>query len=301
MEEIQENKKKRVSFSQYAMYLRCPNAWKLNYLEGKRIFDANLNTCFGTAIHFTIQTYIEKLYKESPEVADSLNLHKIFQDKFLEELNTAKTKNPNLKYTDDDYTEFLFNGEDILKAFLNTSTRIKHFPSNKYEFIGTELPLDAEMKNNVDFIAFVDLILKEKATGKIKIYDFKTSFLGWKTEKDDPAKYEQVLIYKAVYSKKFKVPLNMIDVEFFILKRKLYENVSFPQSHIQLFTPSHNSPSIASAINGFSKFVSECFNEDGSFNIKGNYPKIPGPRKKNCSYCKHKNINCNAKPDKLIS
>ena len=300
MEKIQENKK-RVSFSQYSMWMKCPFQYYLNYILGKRIFDANLNTCFGTAIHSAVQTYIEKLYRESLEVADSLNLHKIFQDKFLEELNTAKTKNPNLKYTDDDYTEFLFNGEDILKAFLNTSNRIKHFPSNKYEFIGTELPLDAEMRNNVDFIAFVDLILKEKATGRIKIYDFKTSFLGWRTEKEDPAKYEQVLIYKAVYSKKFKVPLNMIDVEFFILKRKLYENVDFPQSHIQLFTPNHNSPAIASTLNSFSQFVTECFNEDGTFNIKGSYPKIPGKAKKNCKYCQHKKVNCDAKPDKLIS
>lgn len=300
MSENIETDKKRVSFSQYSMWSKCPYSWKLNYLEGKRIFDSNLNTCFGTAIHHALQTYIEKLYKESTQAADSLNIHKLFKDKFEEELIKAKEQNKNFKFNDDDYTEFLFNGEDILNAFLDTSNRIKHFPSKKYEFIGAELPLDAQLKNNVEFIAFVDLILKEKDSGKIKIYDFKTSSNGWnKYQQADPAKYEQILLYKAFYSKKFNIPLNMIDVEFFILKRKLYENVNFPQSHIQLFSPTNNSSAVAITLNSFANFINQCFNSNGSFNVNGNYPKIPGKSKKNCKYCSHYKINCDAKPDKL--
>jgi len=38
--ELQEIKKKKVSFSQYSMWMKCPYSWKLNYLEGKRIYDA---------------------------------------------------------------------------------------------------------------------------------------------------------------------------------------------------------------------------------------------------------------------
>lgn len=300
MDEVQEIKKKKVSFSQYSMWSKCPNSWKLNYLEGKRIFDATLNTCFGTAIHAALQTYIEKLYTTSSEVADNLDLIMIFKNKFNEELISLKAKNPKFAYTEDDYNEFIFNGDDILTAFLNTSNRKKHFPSNKYEFIGVELPLDAELTHNVNFIAFVDLILKDKVTGKIKIYDFKTSSLGWnRWQKEDPAKYEQVLLYKAFYSKKFNVPLNMIEVEFFILKRKLYENVSFPQSHIQLFSPVHNLPALATTLNSFTKFITECFTNTGEYNVAGIYPKIPGKNKKNCKYCQHKGVNCDAKPTKL--
>lgn len=300
MEQVTEIKKKKVSFSQYSMWMKCPFAWKLNYLEGKKIFDASLNTCFGTAIHYALQTYIERLYTDSPSAADSLDLKKLFLDKFNEELNTLKTKNPKFKCTDDEVTEFLFNGEDILKAFLNTATRIKHFPNNKYEFIGTELPLDANLKHNVEFIAFVDLILREKETGKIKIYDFKTSSMGWnKYQQADPAKYEQILLYKAFYSKKFNIPLTMIDVEFFILKRKLYENVDFPQSHIQLFSPLDNNPAVATSLTGFTQFVTECFTPEGEYNVNGNYPKIPGKSKKNCKYCVHYKVNCDAKADKL--
>jgi hypothetical protein len=300
MEKSEETKNKKVSFSQYSMWSKCPYSWKLNYLEGKRIYDASINTCFGTAIHFVLQTYIEKLYKESAQIADALDCIKMFKEKFDDEIVKAKSQNPKFNFNDDEYTEFYYNGEDILKAFLNTSTRIKHFPSNKYEFVGVELPLDAQLRNSVDFIAYVDLILKEKATGKIKIYDFKTSGLGWnKYQQADPAKYEQILLYKAFYSKKFNVPLSSIEVEFFILKRKLYENVNFPQSHIQLFAPTHNAPAVATTLNSFSEFINECFTPTGEYNISGKYPKIPGKAKKNCKYCPHLKVNCDGKADKL--
>ena len=300
MEQTSETRKKRVSFSQYSMWSKCPHQYYLNYILGKRIYDPSLNTCFGTAIHYALQTYIEKLYKESFEVADALNLNKLFKEKFDEELVKSKEQNKNFTYTDDEYTEFFYNSEDILRAFLNTSTRIKHFPNNKYEFIGTELTLDAKLRNNVEFVAYVDLILKEKSTGKIKIYDFKTSTLGWRdSKKEDPATYEQILLYKAFYSKKFGVPLNDIEVEFFILKRKLYENVDFPQSHIQLYRPTHTHAAVAETLNSFSNFINECFTVKGEYNVNGKYPKIPGKNKKNCTYCPHKKVNCDAKPDKL--
>ena len=297
----QEIKKKRVSFSQFAMWMKCPYSWKLNYLDGKRIFDASLNTCFGTAIHDTIQTYIKKLYTESVESAESLNLYEMFKNKFDDEIVKEKGKNEKFPFVEEEYTDFMFDGEDILKTFVSPKNRVKYFPSNKYEFIGVELPLELSIKNNVDFIAFVDLILKEKETGRIKIWDFKTSTNGWnKYQKADPTKYSQVLLYKAFYAKKYNVPINMIEVEFFILKRKLYENVDFPQSRIQIFEPLNGKQQIVESLNDFTQFVSECFTVDGEFNKEQQYPKIPGKAKKNCKYCAHYKVNCDAKADKLL-
>ncbi len=297
----QSIKKKRVSFSQFSMWMKCPYSWKLNYLEGKRIFDANLNTCFGTAIHDTIQTYIKKLYTESITAAESLNLYEMFKTKFDDEIVKEKTRSDKFPFVEENYTDFIFDGEDILKTFVSPKNRIKYFPSNKYEFIGVELPLELSVKNNVDFIAFVDLILKEKESGKIKIWDFKTSTNGWnKYQKADPTKYSQVLLYKAFYAKKFDVHINMIEVEFFILKRKLYENVDFPQSRIQIYEPLNGKQQIVESLNDFSQFVSECFTPEGEFNIEQHYPKIPGKAKKNCKYCAHYKVNCDAKADKLL-
>lgn len=298
--ENQETKKKRVSFSQYSMWMKCPYSWKLNYLEGKREFDASLNTCFGTAIHHVLQTFLQKLYTENTESADSLNLYEIFKEKFNEEVTKEKERS-KLTYTDDEYTEFMFDGEDILKTFCSAKNRIKYFPSQKYEFVGVEIPLDLPIKNNVDFIAYVDLVLKDKETGKYKIYDIKTSSNGWnKYQKEDPAKFSQILLYKAFYAKKFNVDLNHIEVEFFILKRKLYEAVDFPQSRIQIFEPMHNKQAIAATLSDFATFVTECFTLEGEYNVSGSYPKIPGKAKKNCKYCQHHKVNCDGKADKLL-
>jgi hypothetical protein len=287
--------KKRVSYSQFSKYSECPRHFYWDYVMGKRLYEDSLNTCFGTAIHDTLQLYIKTLYTEGSEKADAIDSTKMFKERFTELLKEKK-----VKHTDDEYTEFIFDGEDILSSFFNSAVRLKYFPSNKYEFIGVEVELDADVKHNVCFTGFIDLVLREKETGKIKIYDFKTSTLGWNSyQRSDPLKLAQLQLYKGVYSKKFNVPLNQIDVEFFILKRKLYEGVSYPQSRIQILEPPDRNKDIAQAINYFGQFITECFTPGGEYNTNIDlYPKVPGNNKKNCKYCSHKKVNCDAKATK---
>lgn len=287
-------KKKHVSYSQFSSYLRCPHKFYLDNVKGLKVFEDSINTCFGTAIHATVQKYVKTLYTESVEKADSIDLYKDFKTNFETELLNKK-----VKHTEDDATGFIFDGQDILKAFSATAARIKHFPSDKYEFIDVELKIEMPVKNNVDFVAFIDLVLRNKITGDIKIFDFKTSTSGWNEyQLADYTKVVQLLLYKAFYSKKFNTPLNKIDIEFFIVKRKLFENVSYPQSRIQIFTPSSNNNIITSTINDFVEFLNECFTPDGKY-IEDitKYPKNPGERKKYCKYCPHKKIHCNQKQE----
>jgi hypothetical protein len=299
MSEITEGKnKKTVSFSQYSGWFKCPHSWYLNYLKGLRKYEASLNTCFGTAIHNTLQDYIKLLYTEGVEQADEIDLIKKFREEFTRILSEEKDtiKDP---YTDDDVTGFMFDGEDILKTFSSSANRIKYFPSRKYEFIGVEVPLDVPIKNNVRFIAYVDLILRDKTTGKYKIWDFKTSTMGWnKYQIADESKYSQLLLYKAFYSKQFNVPLDDIDVEFFILKRKLYENAAFPQNRIQIFEPSNAKNYVSKSLVTFTSFIDECFTSEGTYKEDGYYPKVPGKAKKNCKYCTHYKTNCDGKETK---
>jgi len=292
--DVKANEKKRVSFSQFSWWLKCPHKWYLDYVRGLKQFEDSVNTCFGTAIHETIQTYVKTLYTESVEKADSIELYKLFKETFEREL-----KNTEVKHTDDEYTEFMFDGEDILTEFSKTANRIKHFPKEKYECVDVELEVEMPVKNNVNFVAYIDLVLREKKTGDIKIFDFKTSSNGWNDSmKDDYTKTAQLVLYKAFYSKKFNIPLNKIDVEFFILKRKLYEGVKYPQSRIQLFIPPNSNHVVAETITDFAKFVSESFTSEGTYieDIQ-NFPKNPGDKKKNCKYCPHKKVNCDQKQE----
>lgn len=290
----EESRKRKVSFSQYQNWFNCPHHWYLDFVKGLRVFEDSINTCFGTAIHECIQLYIETLYKQNAVAADGIDLDAMFQKRFKEELTDKK-----VQHTNDEWMEFLCDGDEILRSFQNTTNRLKFFPSGKYEFIGVEDEIVMPIKNNVEFICYIDVVLKEKKSGRYRILDIKTSSNGWNSYmKEDPSKYSQILLYKAFFGKKYNVPMDMIDVEFFILKRKLYEGVSFPQSRIQTFVPPHNNKTIATTLNTFAQFVGECFTIDGKFvEDTTKYPKIPGKNKKNCKYCPHKKIHCDAKSD----
>lgn len=289
-------KKKRVSYSQYATWFRCPRKWAFDYLENLRKFEGSINTCFGTAVHDALQMYLEILYTKGHEEADAIKLFDIFKVAFDRELKEGVEN--NLKYTEDDYTEFCFDAQDVLGEFTKPSNRLKNFPSKKYEFIGSEVPIEMDIKYNVQFVGFLDVVLRDKSTGKYKIIDFKTSATGWNSYmKEDESKYSQLIIYKAFYSKKLQVPLEDIEVEFFILKRKLYEGVKFPQSRLQLFSPCSNRSAVVESLSGFTTFVEECFVENGSFRTDGTFLKVPGKGKKHCKYCAHKNVVCDAKED----
>lgn len=292
-EENKEIKKNRVSFSQYSTYLKCPHKWYLDYVKNMRVRDDNINTTFGTAIHHAFQTYLTSLYNESVSIADSLDVKKLFLDKFNEEIKKVKD------VKEEEFTDFIFDGNDIIDTFCKSSNRLKHFPTKEYELVGIEIPLEISVKNNVNFVGFIDIVLKEKNKEFYRIIDFKTSSSGWNSYmKEDPTKLAQLYLYKSVYSKKFNVPLNSIEVEFFIVKRKLYENVSFPQSRIQVFKPSAGPVIIKESIEYFIEFLDAGFNSDGTYNTSVEYPKIPGKAKKNCKYCVHYKTNCDAKDSK---
>ena len=185
-----------------------------------------------------------------------------------------------------------------MDEFSKSTIRLKHFPRHKYEFVGVEFPLSVDIKNNTQFIGYVDLILKDKTTGVYKIYDFKTSSTGWNSYmKEDQSKIAQLLLYKAFYSKTFNVPLEKIDVEFFILKRKLFDGVAFPQSRIQNFVPNNGKRVITESINDFIEFIDNCFTENGEFKTTNTFNKNPGKNRKNCKYCPHYKESCDGKAD----
>ena len=82
---------------------------------------------------------------------------------------------------------------------------------------------------------------------KDTIFDIKTSTKGWsKWEKGDTIKHQQLYLYKNYYSELFKVPKDKINVEFYIVKRKVLdfddENLMSPHQayRVQNFKPVDN-------------------------------------------------------------
>ena len=96
-------------------------------------------------------------------------------------------------------------------------------------------------------------------------------------------KTDQLLLYKQFYGGQNEIPLDKIEVEYFIVKRKLYEKADFPQKRIQKFTPANGKPSVNKVLNRLQDFMSECYTEEGKI-IGNEYEKCP--KHKKCYHCR---------------
>jgi len=290
-------KKKTVSYSQFSNWFTCPHKWYRDYILKEKEFEDNLIMTFGTAIHETVQNYLKTLYEISDAEAEKIDTAKFFMESFNKQIETKK-----IPHTKEEYDDFVEDGRLIMNEFKEPSNRLLHFPRDRWELLGIEDKFEVDIRNNVVINGFIDIVFKEKQTGNIRIVDFKTSTRGWTNyNKEDFTKTSQLVLYKALYSKKYNVPLSKINVEFFILKRKLYDETKakYPQSRIQLFKPDAYQKDVLEVLHEFGKFVDTCF-IDGEHNLNIKYPKNPGKGKKNCKYCPYlKNKKCDGHAEPL--
>ena len=276
---------KTVSYSQFSLYLQCPHRWKLDYVDGQRTYEQNINTCFGSAFHTTVQDYVQCLLTKSVKEADNKNLHEELKNNMFEEYRASLAKNDNQHYsTPQQLGEFWNDGIAILDYFKRHRTNF--FNSKHHELVGIEKPLRMEVKNNVAFIGFIDIIIKDKRDGVYTIYDIKTSTQGWnKYQKADVSKTAQLILYKEYYAKQFDVDPDMIHVEYIIVRRKINEDLEFAPKRIQTFSPASGKPTRNKVSKMFDNFLTEGFKEDGTYNTEGSFPAYKG---KSCNYCPYK-------------
>ena len=275
-------KVKRISYSQYSQWDVCPYKWKLNYIDKLGTFTDNIHTLFGTSMHEVLQTYLTVMYNDTIKVADALPLDKMLLKRMKDNYNQIMGKNGGEVFVEQhDMEEFYQHGLLILEWF--KKKRGMYFSKKGYELVGIEVPIDYKMNDGVKFIGYIDVLIHDTVRDRYKIIDIKTSTMGWnKYQKADKNKTDQLLLYKNFWGLQNNVPLDKIDVEYFIVKRKLYEKVDFPQRRVQTFTPANGKPSINKVVNNVNRFVEDCFVDD-EHNISINYMKNPSP--KNCRFC----------------
>jgi len=280
---------KSISYSQLSMYSSCPKKWALQYRDGHKIYAPSINMTFGTAIHETVQKYLHTMYEESGAQADRMDLEEYFEERFREAYSKEYTNNKNVHFSGpEEMREFYDDGVAILDFV--KKKRGEYFSSRGHHLVGIELPIvispDKRYKN-VLYNGFIDLVTYHEPTGIFTIYDIKTSTRGWgDKEKKDEIKQFQILLYKVYFSEMFGVSTDNIDVKFFILKRKIWEESEFPQKRIQEFIPANGKTKMNKAKNALTAFIENVFNLDGSFK---NTDHQPTPSKSNCMYCPFKN------------
>jgi len=274
----------RVSFSQYSMWHNCPQQYKLNYIDGLSESSSNIHSVFGSAMHETLQEYLSRCLRISKSQADKGMDTKAFlkekmREFFLKESNEGKDP----ICSKEELVEFLEDGNLILDYFQKPKNFNNFFSLKDDELVAIEQPINTKISENVNFLGFIDFIVRSKTTGKYRITDFKTSTKGWsKYQKSDPIKNTQILLYKKFYAEMLKISEDMIEVEFIILKRKVSENADYHIPRISRHVPASGKPSVNKAWKGFTEFVESVFDKDGKYKMDITYPKKPS---KLCGWC----------------
>lgn len=276
----------KVSYSQYTMYANCPHQWKLNYMDGNRTFDPSLHLVFGTAMHETLQSWLDVLYNKSPKEATQLDLGKMLYDGMVSEYKVMREQTGVDFSTPSEMEEFLEDGIEILNFI--TKNRIDYFNTRQLRLVAIELPIysKAMESHNVHMMGFLDLVFEDTYQNKLVIWDIKTSTRGWnKYQKADKTKTAQLVLYKKFLSEQYSYPIDKIDVKYFIVRRKLDEGMMYAQKRVQEFTPSNGKPTVNKITKSFEDFIRNAFNEDGSYRTESEFPALAGKNNKNCKYC----------------
>ena len=284
---------KSISYSQLSMYTECPKKWSLQYKEGYKQFTSSIHTVFGTALHETLQKYLEVMYNESGAEADRLNTSEILEENLREEYKVQYKKNKNQHFLKpEELREFYEDGIEIIREFAKNKS--KYFSKRGWYLVGCEVPLmlkPSPTHTNLYFQGFLDVVLYNEKTNKFLIMDIKTSKSGWyKDQKKDELKQFQLILYKKFFAEQYNVSIDNIDIEFFIVKRKIYEHEDFTIRRIQQFQPPSGKIKLNKATQTLNKFITEVFDREGYKDIEHQ----PTPNK-NCGWCPfHKTHLCSA-------
>ena len=285
---------KNVSYSQMSIFRGCPHRWKLQYKDKIKVFTSSIHTVFGTAIHEVLQHYLDVMFDTSAANADTLDLEELFNEKFIEEYQKQYKSNNNQHFSSaEEMREFYEDGIGILNWF--KKKRAKYFSRRGWHLVGCEIPLvisPNKMYNNIKYTGFLDVVLYNEKYNIFKIIDIKTSTRGWKErDKKNEDKQYQLLLYKQFFSEQYGIPLKDIEIEFFIVKRKVLsfddENIMSPHQayRVQTFSPPSGKIKLGRAKKAIDNFIKECFVSSGEIK-EIEYPKSPS--KWNCGFCPFK-------------
>ena len=281
--EIDFSFQKNISYSQFSMYTDCPKKWSLQYKEGFKVFSSTIHTVFGTAWHEALQHYLDVMYEKSIVAANNLELEEFFEIQLSTEYKKQVKLNKSIHFsTPKELNDFYRDGVEMIRDF--KKNRSKHFGKKGWWLVGCEIPISLNPKpeyTNLIYQGFLDIVLYHEPTNTFKIINIKTSTSGWrKKEKSDEIKQFQLILYKKFFSEQFNVDIKSIEIEFFIIKRKLYEHEDFVIRRIQKFVPPSGKIKQKRVTLALNKFINEAF-DNGTHKEADHQPTINDK----CKWC----------------
>ena len=152
------------------MWAQCPHRWKTAYIDGNREFKESIHTLFGKSMHEVIQAFLTVMYNDTAKLAEQLPLEDMLRTRMKRNFENALTENGGVEFcTEKDMVEFYGHGVEILRFI--RKKRAQYFSKKGYELIGIEVPLEYDLPNNIKFIGYIDIVIKDTVRDVIKIYD----------------------------------------------------------------------------------------------------------------------------------
>lgn len=193
-----------ISFSEFSKYMECGHRHLVEKYLKLTEDEKSIHLIFGNSIHSAIEMGLKKNWNIDKTVEH-------FKEEFVREMMNQMIDKPEYKEVDN----FVSQGENILRIL-----KIERI-FEKYELIGMEIPLYEKLLNNFRFKGFIDLILKNKKTGRYLVLDWKTSSESWDVSKKKKNKIfmSQMRFYKYFYARKYNIPMDEIDCKYVVLNR----------------------------------------------------------------------------------
>ena len=81
---------KHISYSQLSSFENCPKQWYLTYVKNLAPYKPSIHAVFGTAMHETIQTWLDVLYNDTIKKANEMDLSFIIR-KYAQGIQSSKS------------------------------------------------------------------------------------------------------------------------------------------------------------------------------------------------------------------
>ena len=256
-----------ISYSSLSTYNKCPKLWELQYLRNAVPFTQNIYTIFGTAMHETIQTWLEMMYHDKVKNANELDVDQLLYDNMIKAYKTGKAINGHQHFSNsDELTQFWIDGKHILDFI--RKKRSAYFSTKTMQLAGIETLLYQEIKPGVVFKGLVDLVFYHPNNDTWTIVDIKTSTSGWRDkQKKNPNLTAQVILYREFFAKQFDIDPSKINVEFFIVKRRVPAEAEFAsmQKRVQEFRPNAGPRKTKQIVESMNKFIDDVLDNEGGY------------------------------------
>lgn len=273
-----------ISYSEFSKYMECGHRHLLDKFLKLTEDVPSIHLIFGNAIHSALEAGIKNKLIQEARIEH-------FRYKFVKDMNDNMRDQSDFSKLD----EFTLQGENIIRI-LSIEKLME-----KYDIISVEEPLYERLHAQYRFKGFIDLILRDKKTGRYLIVDWKTSTEMWDVskKKKDEVFMTQMRLYKYFYARKFSIPMEQIDCKYIVLNR--LKSKKLPELGLGSIQPVE----IYSNMEDVEKSIFMIGHVVKSIHIDRAFPKVKltSGTNKGCFFCPHKNdpTLCSSDPNQHIA